>query len=195
MAATGVSAAVMVGALGAASPALAKGITSATITGPGLDDPIDAGNDIPDLSALTHVWEVSPGHPDAIPLADEPPTPDVGPAYLVTWRIMTGPSETTPLQQVLYPHAAGGPLVDTPAGQRLHGGEIAGGWHRADARLARTLMALGVPGGGAAADSAWPGVTAGTVAVALAAFGGLAALVVRRARRREGRERVAAVPL
>ena len=184
-----------------AGPAHAKGIQSATITGPGLDEPIDLSppdGDGGDLAALTAFWEAMPGQPQTPELADEAPTGQLGPRYRVTWRLLTGPDDVTAIRQDLYPYANGGPLVYTPTGQPIFGQSTLGGWREAPVALRDRLRALGVPGAGAApAPSApssrgppWPVVMVATAALALAGVGG--AVAVRRARRRE---RVAPVPL
>jgi hypothetical protein len=182
-----------------AGPAQAKGIQSATITGPGLDEPIDYsppdGNG-GDLAALTAVWEVMPGQPQTPALRDRAPTGQLGPRYRITWRLMTGPDDVTAIRQDLYPYADGGPLVHTPAGQPIFGESTPGGWRGAPVGLRDRLRALGVPEAGdvpapSAGGSQWPAViVAATAVVALAGGGG--AFAVHRARRRE---RVAPVPL
>jgi hypothetical protein len=182
-----------------AGPAQAKGIQSATITGPGLDEPIDFSppdGDGGDLAALTAVWEAMPGQPQPPALMDEAPTGQLGPQYRITWRFLTGPDDVTAIRQDLYPYADGGPLVHTPAGQPIFDQSTPGGWREAPVALRDRLRSLGVPEAGdvpapSADSSQWPAVfTVATAVVALAGVGG--AVAVRRARRRE---RVAPVPL
>ena len=213
VAAVGVGATVVSAAVVAlAIPALGKGIASATITGPGLVRPIDDPSpNMSKLPALTAIWEVTPGHPEPVTLLGQAPTRQLGPAYTLTWRILTGPDKTTPIRQDVYPHAEGGPLVHTAPGQAIFGGATAGGWYRAHTGLRDMLTSLGVPPPASAApaaksalatppaqtsppdDSAWPGVIIGaTAAMALASVGGAVAFRRSRARRRE---RVAPVPL
>ncbi|MGH9288516.1 MAG: hypothetical protein ACRD0V_09565 [Acidimicrobiales bacterium] len=199
-------------ALAWAAPASAKGIQSATITGPGLDDPIDVSP--PDgnggnLAALTAFWEVIPGQPAPPTLMEQAPAGRLGPRYTVTWQLMTDADETTAIRQDLYPLAEGGPLVHTAAGQPIFDGATLGGWYEAPIALRDMLSSLGVPPASAASpaksspatppavrsqssdDWPWPPVIIGaTGAVALASVGGVVA--VRRVRRRE---RVAPIPL
>jgi hypothetical protein len=200
-------------ALALAGPASAKGIQSATITGPGLDEPIDVPPSEGDggrLAALTAVWEVMPGQPQPPGLSQQAPTGQLGRRYTVTWRLMTGPDETTAIRQDVYPDAAGGPLVHTAAGQPIFDGTTVGGWYEAPSGLRDMLRALGVPPAGTALvepsaatpsaelapsprHSPWPGVMFGAAgALALAGVGGAVAIRARRARRRE---RVAPIPL
>jgi hypothetical protein len=180
-------------------PAQAKGIQSATITGPGLDEPIDFSppdGDGGDLAALTAVWETMPGQPQPPAFMDEAPSGQLGPQYRITWRFLTGPDDVTAIRQDLYPYADGGPLVHTPAGQPIFDQSTAGGWREAPVALRDRLRALGVPEAGdvpapSAGGAQWPAVF--TVATAVVALAGVAgAVAVRRARRRE---RVAPVPL
>jgi hypothetical protein len=196
--AAGAAAVALALVLALAGPAQAKGIQSATITGPGLDEPIDFSppdGDGGDLAALTAVWEAMPGQPQTPALMDQAPTGELGPRYRITWRLMTGPDDVTAIRQDLYPYADNGPLVHTPAGQPIFGQSTPGGWREAPAALRDRLRALGVPEAGAVpATSAggfpWPAVF--TVATAVVALAGVAAVAIRRARRRE---RVAPVPL
>jgi hypothetical protein len=214
--AAGACAVALAGAVAWAGPASAKGIQSATISGPGLDDPIDVtpsngDGDSDRLATLTGFWDVMPGQPRPPTFSEQAPPGQLGPRYIITWRLMTGPEETTAIRQDLYPDAAGGPLVHTAAGQPIFEGTTVGGWYAAPFVLRDLLSSLGVPpaapapakaakvsaatpdGTSAASSnpSPWPAVIiAATAVVALAGVG--AAVAVRRARRRE---RVAPVPL
>lgn len=183
--------------LALAEPAQAKGIRSATITGPGLDEPLVAHGD--GLASLTAFWEVMPGQPQPPALTDQAPTKQLGPRYRLTWRLMTHADETTAIHQDLYPHAEGGPLVHTAAGQPIFDAATVGGWYEAPVALRDRLNALGVPPAASdpvdaapsSDDSPWRDViVVAAGAAALASLG--AAVAVRRARRRE---RVAPVPL
>jgi hypothetical protein len=210
--AAGACALASMGAMAFAGPASAKGIQSATITGPGLDHPIDVSP--PDgnggnLAALTAFWQVIPDQPEPPTLKEQAPTGKVGPRYTVTWQLMTGPNETTAIRQDLYPLAEGGPLVHTAAGQPIFDGTTIGGWYEAPIALRDRLGVLGVPPASAASpaksstatppavgaqsggDPPWPAVIIGaTGAMALASVGGVVAR--RRVRRRQ---RVAPIPL
>lgn len=212
--AAGACALALAAAVASAGPAWAKGIESATISGPGLDHPLDVtppNGDGGRLAGLTGFWDVMPGQPHPPTFTKQAPPGQLGPRYTITWRLMTGPEETTAIRQDLYPDAAGGPLVHTPDGQRIFEGTTAGGWYAAPFALRDVLGSLGVPvadagpakaakvspatpaGASAAASngSPWPAViVAATAVVALAGAGG--AVAVHRARRRE---RVAPVPL
>jgi hypothetical protein len=197
--ASGVAAVALALVVALAGPAQAKGIQSATITGPGIDDPIDFSppdGDGGDLAALTGVWEAMPGQPQAPALMDQAPTAQLGPRFRITWRLVTGPDDVTAIRQDLYPYADGGPLVHTPVGQPIFAESTSGGWREAPVALRDRLRAIGVPEAGdvtapSAGGAQRPAVfTVATGVVALAGVGG--AVAVRRARRRE---RVAPVHL
>jgi hypothetical protein len=186
--------------LALAGPAQAKGIQSATITGPGLDELLVAPGD--GLASLTAFWEVMPGQPQPPTLTDQAPTKQLGPRYRLTWRLTTHADRTTAIHQDLYPHAEGGPLVHTAAGQPIFNAGTVGGWYQAPVALRDRLNALGVPPAASdpveavdavpsSNDSPWRAVI--VLVAGAAALAGLgAAVAVRRARRRE---RVAPVPL
>jgi hypothetical protein len=211
--AAGACAMALAGAVALAGPAWAKGIESATISGPGLDHPLDVtppNGDGGTLATLTGFWDVMPDQPRPPTFTEQEPPGQLGPRYTITWRLMTGPEETTAIRQDLYPDAAGGPLVHTAAGQRIFEGATVGGWYAAPPELRDLLGSLGVPAAdtgpakaakasaatpeGAAASSGgspWPAVIiAGAAVAALAGAGG--AVAIHRARRRE---RVAPIPL
>jgi hypothetical protein len=183
-----------------AGPAWAKGLQSATITGPGLEEPIDVADpDNSKLPALTGFWEVMPGQPAPPGLVEQAPTKQRGPRYRLTWRLMTDADDTIAIRQDLYPHAAGGPLVHTAAGQPIFDAATPGGWYAAPLTLRDMLQSLGVPPAGSPPAPAAPSsddspgriaIVVAAGAVGLASVGG--AVAVRRARRRE---RVAPVPL
>jgi hypothetical protein len=216
--AAGACAVAVAGALASAGPAWAKGIESATISGPGLDHPLDVtppNGDGGRLASLTGFWDVMPGQPRPPTFTKQAPPVELGPRYTITWRLMSGPDETTAIRQDVYPAAAGGPLVNTPAGQRIFEGTTVGGWYAAPPALRDVLGTLGVPvadagpakaakaakasaappeGASAAASSgsAWPAVIIAAMSGAIALAGAGGAVVVHRARRRD---RVAPIPL
>jgi hypothetical protein len=131
----------------AGGAAFAKGPESATLTGPGIDKPIELINKDPDfvrqLLQQSGIWSG--------PALREPiePAGYLGPAYTLTW-INSGPPEAfieeRSIRQILYPYAENGPLINTPAQVGLvgWGGEVLG-WYEAPKGLIDTLVALGVP--------------------------------------------------
>jgi hypothetical protein len=216
--AAGAAAVAMASMVGLPAPAGAKGVESVVLDGPGLAEPVvlstddkgvglldDAGHPVKLVDEL-NPWAVmdqtTPG------LAPEAPTKDLGPPYSVTWRMY---GATTPVEQDLYPFAAGGPLVHIPA-EPIWDYDTRDRWYRVPDTLLGTLADVGViaPDGSGpkvpeavvpakapstapveAGDSLWPEVVAG-LGTAVAAVGTAFVVRSRRARRRE---RVAPVPL
>jgi hypothetical protein len=155
-----------------AGPALAKGTTQASITGPGLARPVTiaaaAGSEaLPGQGeALSHLADQTglytvlfgPATGD-VSLPDQPSrlrTPPaaatLGPKYTVTYTvpgITPAPGQASDrIRQYVYPRAAGGPVVYTRPGQRGFGQPLqVTGWFRGTARLTATLTRLGVPAG------------------------------------------------
>lgn len=130
--------------IAAAVPAAAKGAASASLRGPGLDEPIDLLVHEPDLPAIAGAWFTASAE-DVRPLAAEPPTDDLGPRYTLTW-VMLGPPDLPPeersVTQHVYPQAEGGALVATPPGQDVWEGAV--GWYRAPTEFGELLRSVGV---------------------------------------------------
>lgn len=146
-----------------AGPAWGKGPESATITGPGLDEPIEVfgtdGESAPSylviaLTDLTYLWDTS----NAGMTPEAPPDGTLQERYTLTWR-MFGPSEEDEdgdeadytVRQDLYPNAFGGPRVHVHPSEFLG---TDGGWFEAGPALRDTLAALGVPVTGIEASTA-----------------------------------------
>ena len=102
-----------------AVPALAKGPASATITGPGIDEPIvldgdphpDSGSQLAEFSLATGFWKLAYGADidgRGLNIFEVAPTRELGPEYVVVWSHGGAGGDVTSL---VYPHAAGGPLV------------------------------------------------------------------------------------
>lgn len=130
-------------------PVAAKGPESLTITGPGIDRPLElidsTAGTIPDpilrLMEQTGLWYG--------PMPVEEPAGELGPAYTLTW-INSGPPEKSVEQrtyrQRIYLDAENGPLIHTPAQESLSGwGPGVIGWFEAPDGLRDTLAELGVP--------------------------------------------------
>jgi hypothetical protein len=130
--------------------AAAAGAEAFSISGPGLEKPIEVslyGLDTPELQDLPEqmgAWFLTGGEV-VKPLMPAPPTRALGPRYIVTWYLL-GPPEVPrnkrAVRQELYPDAEGGPLVHAPAGQGIWSGAV--GWYRPPKRLSRALAILGV---------------------------------------------------
>jgi hypothetical protein len=143
-----------------AEPAVGKGPESVTISGPGLDEPIDVlgGTEAADapsylvvaLTELTNLWETSEAG-----LTPEPHTERLHERYTLT-GLMARPSEADPddytVRQDLYPNVAfGGPAVYIHPSRYLR---TEGGWFQASPALRDTLSALGIPVRGVPAELA-----------------------------------------
>jgi hypothetical protein len=124
-------------ALTLAAPALAKGPSQASITGPGLAHAIVvSGNGEPGmlsklatLAGQTSLFTVMFGAGGNVPAPVRPRTPlpraSLGPRYTVTYTVpgvTPQPGEQFGrIRQDLYPLAAGGPVIYTPPGSPASG--------------------------------------------------------------------------
>jgi hypothetical protein len=155
-----------------ATPALAKGTTQASITGPGLARPVtvsvvagtealpEQGDALSSLADQTGLFAVlfGPGIGD-VSTPDQPSrlrTPPaavtLGAKYTVTYTvpgISPAPGQARDqIRQYLYPRAAGGPVIYTLPGQQGFGRPLqATGWLRGTPQLTATLIRLGIPAG------------------------------------------------
>jgi hypothetical protein len=131
-----------------AADAQAKGPESVTLSGPGIDKPIELidvsksfntyENDAPvTLFGLTGLWGGGSGSPAAAP-PEEP-----GPAYTMTWVNMGPPGdpiESRTIYQYVYLNAVGGPLIHTPEQIGLDGwGAEVVGWFEAPEEIGPTI--------------------------------------------------------
>jgi hypothetical protein len=150
-----------------ATPALAKGATQASITGPGLTRPLTVsaqgealpgeGDTLSSLAGQTGLFTVlfgsgggTPDEPSA--LRTPPAVGSLGPKYTITYTVpgvTPRPGQANgQIRQNLYPRAAGGPVIYTPPGQQGFGQPLqASGWLRGTPRLTVTLTRLGIPAG------------------------------------------------
>lgn len=137
----------------APAAASAKGPRDVELTGPGLDEPIRLDRDtnapgrIAEVTALTELTGLFsafsfPARTALIPTA---PPGELGLRYVATYHLV-GAENDTPIRQELYPFAERGPVVFTPPGQSFYGmGPSHGGWQRADPKLRRFVVSIGVP--------------------------------------------------
>src|SRR5579859_3768739 len=150
-------------AISLATPALAKGPSQASITGPGLvraivvsgeGEPGQQGT-LAVLAGQTGLYTALFGADIGIPqtptsLRTPPPKAALGPRYTVSYTVpgvTSQPGEQFGrIVQDLYPDAVGGPVIYTPPGQGGFGQSLqVTGWLRASRQLTRTLAQLGVP--------------------------------------------------
>ena len=136
-----------------ASPAMAKGPDQVTISGPGLDKPIvvsgygepgSGGNvgELADGSGLFLVMFGSNGSDQK--LLTQAPTAQLGPKFLLSYRVPDATEAGSTVRQDLYPQAAGGPLTYTEPGQAVFGTRTSGGWYQTPPSFGRVLVHLGV---------------------------------------------------
>jgi len=153
MKALSVLALVAVGALVAASTALGKGATQATISGPGLKGggivlKSDNGGDPSSGSRLGQLADASGFFPAVFDQAPDPmlrerPKGTLGPKYTAVY-VMPGPGgSTSTIRQDIYPYAKPYALSYTKPGQPFfdRGQGTHGGWFMTTSAL-RTVLAL-----------------------------------------------------
>lgn len=131
-------------------PAMAGGVSSATIEGPGLKQPVVVEVDAYLLEKASGYWQIvygedPPGLGPTGTILPQRPAGDLGLAYQVTFYY--GDSFSPPSVTV-YPFALGGPLVDF--GEivivRYEGFEaVRDSWFAADPMLADLMIGYGVP--------------------------------------------------
>jgi hypothetical protein len=150
--------------------------SSATVEGDRLAGPIHldgSGDQFPRLVEQAGFFVATMSlEPD--PMLDQAPTTDLGPVLEITWQVADHDAENAiagTVRQLVYPHAAGGPLTYTEPGQAVVDGVTApGGWYRAPVGIAGSLTALGVPvddlGRAAAGAAGTTGATGPTGATA-----------------------------
>jgi hypothetical protein len=137
-----------------AGPAWGKGPESVTITGPGLDRPIEIQlsgpgsqqDDTPPYLVVALTELADPYYAGSeVELSAGPPPRPLKDRYTLTWH-MSRPPDADPADytvvQDLYPDAFTMPVIHTRPGPYL--GD-SGGWYDAPSALRDTLGALGVP--------------------------------------------------
>lgn len=183
---------VLVAVLTAPGAALGKGASEATITGPGIGGAITlAGDERPAGAELMQLAEHA-GFFQAVfsqspnPMLTERPEGELGPGYTIEYT-MPGPNnEEDVIVQELYPYATPEPVTYTEPGQKFWTTEeTVGGWYLPGTLFRDELVALGLPERppGTIADNGGAPWTAILVVAVVAAFGALAAFVLRSRRR------------
>ena len=156
-----VVAAVAAAVFATASPALAKGPDQATITGPGLANPIvvggngepGSGDKLGELADGSGLFAFIFGGTSGVgKRIAQPPAGDLGSKFELTYRIPDGSTSGSTFHQDLYPSAPGGPVTFAYDGQKVFGNDVVGGWYRPPSSFAALLAALRVPGSSLAAS-------------------------------------------
>ncbi|MFQ5966658.1 MAG: hypothetical protein ACE5MI_03485 [Acidimicrobiia bacterium] len=137
-----------------AGVAWAKGPEGATITGPGIGEPIviggsgefSNGSEFSKFIEATGFWHLVFGAEGIRSEMGEtvaaPPSTDLGPAYVVTWHLLRNRIEAN-----VYPRADGGPLIFVEPGITIEDfeTETVGGWFAAEPTLLDLMASYGVP--------------------------------------------------
>ena len=174
-------------ALVATAPAAAKGPSTASLTGPGLDHALpvkgegESGPGTP-LGSLVQLGgffpQVFQQFPD--PTTRTRPRGNLGPRYRIEYRVPGPNTNGSKLVQDVYPYAKT-PVTYMSPGQRFWGvNHTYGGWFVAGPGLKATLVAAGLPESPPTASGGsfpWAWLTAGVLAVVV-----LLALVLSRRR-------------
>ena len=165
-----------------APPALAKGPSEASITGPGLSKAITfKGMD--DASRLTEYAGVFPAvfGQTPSPMLKGRPAGKLGPKYTIRYVVPGGNSQTFHLSQDLYPYAVAGAVTYMRPGQPIFGARTTGGWYPAGAALRELLVRTGLPKAAPRASSSTNlALVAGIGIPGALALAGAALLVARR---------------
>lgn len=141
-----------VAALAVTAPALAKGPSTASLTGPGLDRalPVKGQGEAGPGTPLGSLVQYGGFFPQAFgqepnPLTRTRPAGDLGPRYRVTYRV-PGPDRTSTLVQDVYPYAKPRPVTYMRAGQQFWGSErTQGGWYVTEGGVKEALVKAGLP--------------------------------------------------
>jgi len=142
---------VVLAALVASAPAAAKGPTSASLTGPGLDRAIpvngegESGTGTP-LGSLVELGGFFPQMFVQIPDSTTRvrPSGSLGPRYRVVYRV-PGPGGISTVVQDVYPYAKT-PVTYMSPGQRFwHSSRTHGGWFVSGPGLKAALVGAGLP--------------------------------------------------
>jgi hypothetical protein len=184
----------LVAALGAAlllpTIATAKGPDRASISGPGLRQPVTIEGDGETGSSALGVLAGEGGFfaqmygATGYGTLRARPKLSLGPRYQVTYRVPGGEDGASTVQQDLYPYAARGPVTFMSRGQIFWGTQrTLGGWFRGTPGLKAMLLQAGLPATAPpnrAAHAHKLGVALGAGAGIAVAAGALALLYRRR---------------
>jgi hypothetical protein len=145
-------------ALVAVEAAQAKGPSSGTLSGPGLEQAIAlTGGGHPGSAGTLGRTAQHAGFYAAVygarldgprTLTKRRPSGALGPRYLLVFRVPGPNGAVGTLRQAVYPYARGGAVTFTRPGQRPPGavdGKARSGWYRGGARLKAVLVEAGLP--------------------------------------------------
>ena len=139
-----------VAALVLAAAALAKGPDRATVSGPGLANPlvIRGSGEFGGVSPLGRLVTAAGFFPAAFGQTPSPmlagrPAGGLGPRYTITYRVPG--SHGAAIRQAVYPYARPVPVTWMRPGQRIYDARTLGGWFRGTRDLKRVLVQAGLP--------------------------------------------------
>jgi hypothetical protein len=173
----------MLAALVSTAPAAAKGPSSASLTGPGLDRAVpfngegEMGTGTP-LGSLVELGGFFPQMFVQVPdsTTRTRPTGNLGPRYRVVYRV-PGPNGISTVVQDVYPYAST-PVTYMSPGQRFWGvNHTHGGWFVSGPGLKTTLVGAGLPESPPVSSRSFPWAWAAAAAVAVVV---LLVLIMRR---------------
>jgi hypothetical protein len=130
--------------------AVAKGPSEASISGPGLSQPLEISGDGETAGTVLGVFTERAGFFPAVfrqepdPMLRSRPKGKLGPRYTIRYLVPGPYGEKFHITQDLYPYAAGGAVTYTKPGQPVFGSTTHGGWFAAGAALKQTLVAAGL---------------------------------------------------
>ena len=136
-------------ALALPAAALAKGPSEASITGPGLSKAITIVGAEEEGSPLMSFAEQAGFFPAAFgqqpdPMLPGKPKGNLGPKYLIEYKVPGGDNDTFQISQDLYPYASPSAVTYMPSGQDIFDSPTYGGWFESPL-LKDTLVAAGLP--------------------------------------------------
>jgi len=142
-----------IAALAASAPVAAKGPSTASLSGPGLDRalPVKGNGEGGSGTALGSLVQLGGYFPQVFeetpdPTAQTRPSGDLGPRYRVVYRVPGPSSSVSTLVQDVYPYAKPSPVTYMRPGQPVWAGtRTYGGWFVAGPGLKAALLAAGLP--------------------------------------------------
>jgi hypothetical protein len=132
-----------------APAALAKGPSTASITGPGLGKAVsvkgtEGSGALGDLTQWSGFFPAAFGQqPD--PMLHLRPAGKLGPRFTIRYLVPGPDRDRFRITQDLYPYANGGAVTYTKPGQRIFDMHTLGGWYRGGQELKRVLVRAGLP--------------------------------------------------
>ena len=176
-----------------APAALAKGPSSASVSGAGLGKSLaikgtEGSGPLGNLTQYSGLFPAAFGQ-QPNPMLPGRPDGKLGPRFTIRYVVPAGDRVRFRITQDLYPYAAGGALTYTKPGQRIFDSRTVGGWYRGGIELKQLLVRAGLPrtaqrarAASARSDDSNLAVLLGIGAPGAALLAGAAIFVARRRR-------------